>query len=207
MAPAVVRAVGAAPAAQDDVEALLREAERVFTLVDWGEGKPQPLKYDFATMARNLAAALRAERERAEALQQEGDYLRGRKRHEERSGDESRGHLRRVLAHGWPEGTTGPACVREARAFLAGEVPTGVKDDGWRHFDREAQAHRDSADRWLKKAAKLEAERDVAKEDVRKALAAQNQAEAELASTKAQLCALEDGLEKLMVQLRGKGAA
>jgi hypothetical protein len=112
-------------AAKGDVEALLREADACSAHV------PQSL------MAR-LAAALRAERERAEHNKREAIVMIDIQR-------EACGHLRAVLAFMWPGDTGGPTVVQKARAFLAGEehAPRPEDDATWlrRMWDEEVAAH------------------------------------------------------------------
>jgi hypothetical protein len=97
----------------------------------WDKSKPAPW------LLRDLAAALRTERERARLLRQEADFLTERSLAKGQGFDQARGHLRTVLDFMWP-GDGGPTVVQRARAFLAGEgqakAPTctfcnGVLDD------------------------------------------------------------------------------
>lgn len=113
------------------VDALLRDADALHP------GRAE------AGLVRDLAAALRAERERhadtarclgeseaqcrqeherAERLREAGEHVEG-------LWQSANGHLRAVLAQGWPDGTTGPEVVRKARAFLAGEEQALRHDD------------------------------------------------------------------------------
>jgi hypothetical protein len=221
------RAPDTSPAAHDDVEALLRESDRRWEGSRDARATPpdEVSLYGDLRIHHGLAAALRTQREREQRLRVEAQA-------QGIAAAAARARLLDVVDHVWPDGTRGPACVREASAFLAGEVQPPKHDDAreiellrldlatkcdelermggrWaavqKELEREQRAHADTAQLWLRRRDELEAERDAAKEEARKALAAQNQAEAELASTKARLRTLEGGLEKLMRQMSPKG--
>lgn len=97
-----------------DVEALVQEASKWNT-----DGQfVGALKYSAHGIIQRLAKALDAERTRADGWRRVGED-------NDRHAFEACGHLVAVLQHGWPDGTTAPACVREARAFLAGKSTDG----------------------------------------------------------------------------------
>jgi hypothetical protein len=96
-----------------DVEVLLKEADT------WRFGLSATNGRTYNDMIHDLAAALRAERERAEAL---ASVARGRERASGLAIDAHR-HLRAALDFMWPVGgwMTSPTVVQKARAFLAGD--------------------------------------------------------------------------------------
>jgi hypothetical protein len=112
-----------------DVEALLRQADAC-GFYPPGTGPKG------GTLVHRLAAALRAERERADKMTGVANE-RIREAREATSAAASHyvnvqhahGYLRAVLAWGWPDGTTGPEPVRRARAFLRGEEQAPRHDD------------------------------------------------------------------------------
>lgn len=109
---AVVERIDApkASVAKHDVDALLQEVD------SWTvDAHERGVMRGPVAIMRNLAAALRAERERADRLDAEAMTARSL--------------LGIILDRGWPPGTTGPSIVRRARAFLAGE------EQVWRHDD------------------------------------------------------------------------
>jgi hypothetical protein len=167
------------PAAKHDVEALLKLAD------DWVSGRNR--QNDGMALLRDLAAALRAERERAEAL---ASVARGRERASGLAIDAHR-HLRAVLDFMWPVGgwMTSPTVVQKARAFLAGDGQAPLHDDA-----REIELLRkELADKGAALARMLEryeqARREVLTEDEAHAHTRARLAEVErdLAATKERL--------------------
>jgi hypothetical protein len=132
------------PAAKHDVEALLREVDRrnasgAYTnhpahedVREWTNGR----------IAIDLAAALRAERERANFHHRAGTEIAGHNH-------AARGHLRAVLDFMWPVGgrMTSPTVVQKARAFLAGEAQATVPTCNFCNGALENQSFQGLADR------------------------------------------------------------
>jgi hypothetical protein len=110
------------PPQDGDAGTLLREADT------WRFGLSARNGRTYNDMIHDLAAALRAERERASMAVDEAVWCRDHKRDAERLVDEARGHLRAVLDFMWPsEG--GPTVVQKARAFPAGEEQAPRPED------------------------------------------------------------------------------
>lgn len=127
---------------EPDADALLAESDARWDISCHGMAQqPDDLRHwgDLRIQHR-LACALRAERERAEEGADWGKRHRKARRVAEANLVLGEQHLRAVLAHGWPEGTTGPACVRAARAFLARAPRARTGRDGPRTRSRRIDA-------------------------------------------------------------------
>lgn len=115
------------PAAKGvDVDALLREADA------WRFGLSARNGRTYNDMIHDLAAALRAERGRANTWQKAGE---ANDAHAHKALD----LLSAVLDWGWPDGTTGPEPVRRAQAFLRGEEQATRHDDAREAMLRETE--------------------------------------------------------------------
>lgn len=200
------------PAAKSvDVDALLRDADALHP------GRAE------AGLVRGLAAALRAERERhadtarclgeseaqcrqeherAERLREAGEHVEG-------LWQSANGHLRAVLAHGWPDGTTAPEVVRKARAHLAGEEQAPAAKDWKALFEREGRASAEAGRRCVEAWDKLHAvgheliakERECA--NLRAQLATEDEAHAHTRARLAEVERERDAGREYATELRG----
>ena len=190
------------PAAKHDVEALLEEAARHTV------GAKAP--WSAAGVIERLAAALRAERERADAMTEKSckDWENRRI---------ARSHLRAVLEFMWPGDTGGPTVVQKARAFLAGDEQVPQRDHEWRtrwvaereeHNRTRAQlATEDEAHAHTRAQSKhWQTEAEVSRKHCQAASAAQNRAESEAAGLRAQLTDLETAIRAIVDRVE-KGRA
>lgn len=190
------------PEAKSDVDALLEEADAAM-------GRTWP-DLGIAVIAARLATALRTERGRADDAESSArrgwdarDAMAIQHGRAQAERMKAVSHLRDVIAWQWPDGTK-PRPVREADAFLAGSATTDISVEAWNgsagfeeehrkeHADHERtkaylaamnKAHekalreRDAAQVALGRTA---SELGEAREYLRRALAAQNAADAAL---------------------------